>query len=116
MLRELGKQTNQAECIIQISQSINKRWVSVSDNRGQRILRSVVNMLFSEFDLTATQVLLVLFKMSLNSSKLIKECVVFENFKVFNMEVSFIIALKLFLWFSGINSFKNAKSSDVLQR
>lgn len=116
MLWEIGEKRNEAKCVIHIFESILERWVPFSDNMAESVSWPLLLQFFSELELLLTLKLFVLFEMCFNFSKFIDHLVVLENFKIFHVEVGFVGALKLLLWLSWVDSFQDAKSSEILKR
>ena len=56
------------------------------------------------------------FQMCFNLSKLSQQLVVLQYFKVFHMEVGFIIPFNFLLRLTWINSFQDAETTEVLKR
>ena len=60
MLGHLSVEGDQAERIVEVSDGVDKGWVSVFDNRGEVVLGSLLEMSLGCLELTTTKVLLVL--------------------------------------------------------
>lgn len=48
-------------------------------------------------------------------SEFFQQLVVLQNLEILDVEVSFVVALELFAGLPRVDSFENAKSSEVLQ-
>ena len=107
MLWELSKQRDEAERVIQVSQGINERGVSVLDDWRQRVLWGLLNVLLRELDFSAAEQFLVFLKMGLNIAELVKQLVVLKNFEVFNVIISLIVALELLSGLSWVDSLED---------
>lgn len=55
-------------------------------------------MRLSSLNFSATEVLLVLLEVSFDVSELVEQLVVLQNLDVFDMEVSLVVTLELFVW------------------
>ena len=107
MLWELSKQRDEAERVVQVSQGINERGVSVLDDWRQRVLRSLLKVLLRELDFPSAEQFLVFLKMGLNISELVEQLVVLEYFEVFNVIIGLIIALELLSGLSWVDSLED---------
>ena len=107
MLWELSKQRDKAERVVQVSQGVNERGVSVLDYWRQRVLRSLLEVLLRELDFPTAEQFLVLFEMGLNVSELVEQLVVLEYFEVFNVIIGLIIALELLPGLSRVDSLED---------
>jgi len=114
MLRELGEQRDETESVIEVAKRIDKRRITFLDDRRKRVLRSFAEMVFSKFDFATTQEFFMFLQVSLDVSELLKQLVVLENFQVFNVIVSLVIALELLLRLAWVNALQNAKLTEVL--
>lgn len=72
-------------------------------------------MVFSKLDFTATKEFFVLFQVRFDASEFFDQLVVLEDFQVFNMIVGFIVSFELLLWLSWVDSFEDAKLSEILE-
>lgn len=54
-------------------------------------------------------------EMCLYASEFFKQLVVLQNFEILDMEISFVVSLKLFAGLSRIDTLENTESSEVLQ-
>lgn len=82
----------------------------------QRVSGFFLHVLLSPFELFLTLKFFVFLKMSFYVSKLIQQGVMLQDLKVFKMKVCLIATLWLSFRFSGIDSFQNAESPEVLER
>jgi hypothetical protein len=57
----------------------------------------------------------VLFQVSFDISKFGHQLVVFQNFKVLGVEISFVVSLELLTGLSWVDTFDDAESTEVLQ-
>ena len=53
--------------------------------------------------------------MCFDASEFFEQLVVLQNFEILNVEVGFVVSLELFAGLPRIDTFENAKSSEVLQ-
>ena len=115
MLRKVGKKSDEAKCIIEISESINKAWIAFFDDMTQCVLWHLFHKLFSAFVLFPTLHLLILLKMSFDISKLVQKRVVFKNFKILQVIIGLVSTLEFLGRLTRIDAFQDTETSEVLQ-
>ena len=115
MLREIGEKRYQTKSIIEVFQRILESRVSLLDHVTQGVPWSHLLVLLCSFEIFLSQILFISFEMSFDVSEFSEQMVVFQNFKVLDVEISLFGALELLLWFSWVDSLENAESSEVLE-
>lgn len=114
MLRKVGKKRDEAKCIIEVSESVNKAWIAFSDDMAQCILWQLFHELFSAFILFPTLHLLILLEMSFDISEFVQKRVVFKNFKILQVIISLVSTLEFLGRLTGIHAFQDTETSEVL--
>ena len=115
VLWELCKQRNHAECVVQISQSIDKSGVPVLDDGPEGVLGGFLHVGLGDLDLATSEPLLVLFQVSFYFSELLNERVVLEDLDVLDVEVGLGVSLELFLRLTRVHTLEDAHSTEVLK-
>lgn len=115
VLGELGKERDHAECIVQITQSIDERRVAVFDDRAQCVLGGLLDVGLGDLEFASTQPFFVFSEMSFYFSELLNESVVLQELNILDMEVGFGVSLKLFLGLTRVNTLKDADAPKVLE-
>lgn len=116
MLREIRKQRDQTQSIIHVLKSIDKAWIAFSDHVTKSVLGRFFLQVFGLPKQFQALHLLIFFQVCLDVSEFLQENIVLKDFEVLDVEVCFVTALKLLLWFARIHTFENAQSSKILER